>query len=206
MKKFDQSFRDQLRSAVEEVESTSGVELVVTILPRTTRAIWVNLALGIVLAFLVLAALMFLPQSFWYVGIFIETVMGFGIGFALPFLFPVIYKWFLGTKSVRENCLREAQVVFHRAGITHTEWRIGVLIVLFWEEKMAIVLPDRGTREKVPPDEWPKVQAAFDGLFRQSDKMEALLAATRGLKPFFQVYIPRSEADVNELPDELWLD
>lgn len=205
MKKFDQSFRDQLRTAVEEVESTSGVELVVTILPRSERKIWVNLALGIVLAFVVLAALMFLPKTFWYVGIFLETLLGFALGFFLPMLFPGIYRLVLGRKALEEACQKEAQVLFHRANITHTEYRIGVLVCLFWEERMVVVLPDRGARDLVPPDEWPGVQASFMQARTQPDAHSEILKAVSALKPFFEIYIPRSEFDVNELPDELWL-
>jgi uncharacterized membrane protein len=205
MKRFDQAFRDQLRSAVEEVERTSGVELVVTILPRTERKIWVNLFLGVAFAFLVLAALMFLPMTFWYVGIFLETMLGFAIGFFLPFLFPRIYRWVIGAKSLQKACSRDAQVIFHRANITHTEYRIGVLVCLYWEERMVVILPDRGTRELVPPDEWPAIEASFAEVFSHGDPHGQILNAVSALKPFFATYIPRSEFDVNELPDELWL-
>lgn len=205
MKKFDAQFKEGLRTAVENVESTSGVELVVTIFPKTQKYLSVHLGLGAALSFLVLTLLMFVPQEFWFVLIYLETLTAFWAGFGLPFLIPGLKRMMIGEKRLRKSAETATRALFQQAGIANTRDRIGVLVSLCWLEKEVVILPDRGAEELVPPDEWATLQRRVEVVFESDNPAEELVEVVKETQSLFEQYIPRSEDDINELPDELWL-
>lgn len=205
MKHFNQEFKDSLRKGVETVEAGSGVELVVTIMPRTSRFWSVNLAFSLAFAMIVLTVLMLIPMEFWYVAIYLETLAGMIVGFVLPLLFPGLKRLVLGKNLLKGNALKASQALFTDAGITNTRKRIGVLVSLVWFEREVVILADKGAEELVPPDEWEALQKKFEAVYEAGEAPAAILEAISFSKDVFARYIPREEDDVNELPDELWL-
>lgn len=205
MRKFDTQFRDELRQRVETVESTSGVELVATIVPRARRYWHLYLLCGLVPALLVLTVMMFVPTEFWYVLIYLETVGTLVVGALLPWVIPGLARMLLGQKTLRSELEKTARALFQQAGMVETRERIGVLVVLGWFEREVVVLADRGADELVPPDEWDAMESSFREALRSSDPATAILEALGGQQDLFRTYIPRDVHDINELPDELWL-
>lgn len=205
MRKFDNAFREDLRKAVESVESTSGVELVATIMPRAAGHWHLYLLCGLIPSFLVLTIMMFIPTEFWYVLIYLETVGTLLLGAALPWVVPGLARMLLGQKARRKAVTRASRALFQEAGMVETRERIGVLIVFAWFEREAVIIPDRGAEELVPPDEWETMTRTMCAALRGNDAPASILDALNRQKGLFQTYIPREPNDINELPDELWL-
>ena len=205
MRKFDDSFRVALRERVEAIESESGVEIVATVMPRAARHWHIYLLCGLVPSFLVLTLMMFLEAEFWYVLIYLETLGALLIGAALPWIFPGLLRLLVGRKNLRHQADTAARALFQRAGIVETGERIGLLIVYNWFEKLAVVLPDTGAEELIPPDELDAIRQGADAAIADGDPAQAILDHLAAIQPLLTKYIPRDIHDINELPDELWL-
>lgn len=206
MRKFDISFKNDLRKKVEAVESASGVELVVAILPRTSHYLEYYFGAWIALAVLVLTIMMFIPTEIWYVYIYFETV-GVGlIGAGLLWVIRPLMRRIVGKKELQRRTEIRAHAIFHRAHIHETRERVGTLMVFCWFEQIMLLLPDKGIRELVPPDELDLLQAKCQSVFAADDPPHALLESLGAAEELFAKYVPRNAHPFNELPDELWIE
>ena len=204
MRKFDDDFKSALRTAVEATEAVSGVELVVTILPRASRYWDTFLAAGLLTSFLVLTIMMFIPTEFWYVLIYLETLGAFLLTLGILWAFPGLVR-LLTRKKMHALVETTTRALFQKAGMVETSDRIGILVLFAWYERTVIVLPDTGAEELLPPDELAQLTARFQTIFTERDPAQAILDRLEEARPLFEVYIPRDVHDINELPDELWL-
>lgn len=206
MRKFDVSFRNDLRKKVEAVEADSGTELVVAILPRTSWYLEYYLGLGAGLALLVLTVMMFIPFEIWYVYIYFET-LGVGVlGGGLPWLIRPLLRWLVGKRMIQQRTDRRARTIFQQAQIYETRDRVGVLVALFWLERVAIVMPDKGVVQMVPPDELEALQTRLQKVFTADDPPVDILLALDAVRDTFSKYVPKEAHPVNELPDDLWIE
>lgn len=96
-----------------------------------------------------------------------------------------------------------AERTFERLGMTKTALRNGVLLFIASEQNRFVILGDSGIHDKVPPGFWDDIAARLTIRFKNGEFtdgiVEAILAAGEHLKAFF----PRSEQDVDELPDDI---
>jgi uncharacterized membrane protein len=206
MRKFDISFRNDLRKKVESIESTSGAEMVVAILPRTSHYLEYYIGAGAALSILVLTIMMFIPAEIWYVYIYFET-LGIGVvGGGLLWLIPPLLRAIVGKKELARRTETRANAIFQKATMYETQQRVGVLLVFFWLERRVILMPDKGVKDLVPPDELESLQAQCQGVFTADDPPQALLKALDTAQTIFSRYIPVSAHPINELPDDLWID
>ncbi len=206
MRKFDISFRNELRKKVEAIENDSGVELVVAIVPRAMRYAEYYLGVGAVIAFVVLTSMMFMPTQFWYVYIYLETV-GMGLlGAGLMWIFPTLLRLLVGKKELNRRTDMRANSTFHRARIYETRARVGILLMICWLERKVKLVPDKGVSEMMPPDELDAIEAKFNTVFTSDNPAQIVLNLLDECKDIFAKYIPPDTHPINELPDELWID
>ncbi len=206
MRKFDISFRNDLRKKVETIETESGTELVVAILQRTSHYLEYYLAVGIILSVVVLSVMTFIPFEIWYVYIYLET-LGLGLLSAgLLWLIRPLLRALVGKKEIKKRTEQRANAIFQKAQIYETRQRVGVLLVFFWLERVAILMPDKGVITMVPPDELELLSAKFNAVFKADDPATAVLDALEQSKAIFAKYIPADTHPINELPDELWIE
>lgn len=206
MRKFDISFRNELRKKVEAIENDSGVELVVAIVPRAMRYTEYYLGVGAAIAFVVLTSMMFMPTQFWYVYIYLETV-GMGLlGAGLMWIFPALLRLLVGKKELNRRTDLRANATFHRARIYETRARVGILLMICWLERKVKLVPDKGVSEMMPPDELDAIEAKFNTVFAADDSAQVVLNLLDECKDIFAKYIPPDTHPINELPDELWID
>ncbi len=108
--------------------------------------------------------------------------------------------------SCKVDVLDEAAWLFKKVGMQKTADRNGVLIYLALKERNFAIIGDSGINAVVPPGFWDSVrdhmqQRFSEGLFAEG-LVEGVLMAGEKLKEHF----PRSENDVNELPDAISFD
>jgi uncharacterized membrane protein len=108
--------------------------------------------------------------------------------------------------SCKVNVLDEAAWLFKKVGMHKTADRNGVLVYLALKERNFAIIGDSGINAVVPPGFWDSVrdhmqQRFSKGLFAEG-LVEGVLMAGEKLKEHF----PRSENDVNELPDAISFD
>jgi uncharacterized membrane protein len=96
-----------------------------------------------------------------------------------------------------------AERTFERLGMTRTELRNGVLLFIACEEQSFTILGDRGIDEKVPAGFWDEIAAKLTIRFKTGELTEGIVDAIHSSGEQLRQYFPRSEADVNELTNDI---
>jgi uncharacterized membrane protein len=95
---------------------------------------------------------------------------------------------------------------FERLGMTKTDLRNGVLLFIACEEQRFVILGDRGIDEKVPAGFWDEIAAKLTIRFRAGELTDGIVEAIHSAGEQLRTYFPRSEADVNELSNEIHIE
>jgi uncharacterized membrane protein len=98
---------------------------------------------------------------------------------------------------------KAAERAFARMGMTATKERNGVLIFVVPARRRFAVLGDQGIHAKVGQQFWEKIAAALSGKFRSGDFTGGLVDAIAVVGEELAKDFPRTDADVNELPDRV---
>lgn len=96
-----------------------------------------------------------------------------------------------------------AERTFERLGMTKTELRNGVLLFIACEEQRFTILGDRGINEKVPAGFWDDIAAKLTIRFKAGEFTDGIVEAIHSAGEELRHDFPRSEADVNELTNDL---
>lgn len=96
-----------------------------------------------------------------------------------------------------------AERTFERLGMAKTALRNGVLLFIACEEQRFVILGDRGIDEKVPPGFWDDIAAKLTIRFRAGELTDGIVEAIHSAGEELLHYFPRSEADVDELANEI---
>lgn len=99
-----------------------------------------------------------------------------------------------------------AERTFERLGMTKTALRNGVLLFIACEEQRFVILGDHGIDEKVPAGFWDDIAAKLTIRFRAGEFTDGIVEAIHSAGEELLHYFPRSDADVNELTNELNID
>ena len=204
MRKFDSSFRTDLRKTVQAIENVSGIEMVVAVLPRAKSYAPYYWGTATALAFVVLTVLMFIPIEFWYVLIYFETIGIAAMGVGTLLLFPALLRLMVGKKRLEGACLEKANYIFQKAKIYETHERIGILLVFSWFEQKVCLIADRGANALIPADELQAFETQCQAVFTAGDPATALLEILKSHAEMLAKYVPVELHPVNELPNGLW--
>lgn len=98
---------------------------------------------------------------------------------------------------------RRAVALFRTAAEARTVGRTGVLLYLSLDEKRAEIVADKAIAAKVDPSEWGEAMAAMLAEVREGRIGEGMARAVERIGVVLAHHLPRSEGDINELPDRL---
>lgn len=207
--------------AVAAAERTTDGEIVTIVADRSDDyhdvALW--WVLGLVFAVLALAAL--LPGHVtglfhWAGGGWEETIEP---GELLPALLAVVAvkavaAWLLlryrplrvalTPRGVRTRRVRTRAIQFFKVGAENrTAGRVGILIYLSIAEHRAEIVADTAIAAKVTSECWGDAMAAMIDDVRAGRPGEGMAAAVAQAGTVLAQHFPKSEDDVNELPDRL---
>ncbi|HYO75787.1 MAG TPA: TPM domain-containing protein [Thermoanaerobaculia bacterium] len=96
-----------------------------------------------------------------------------------------------------------AERTFERLGMTKTDLRNGVLLFIACEEQRFTILGDRGINEKVPAGFWDEIAAKLTIRFKHGEFTDGIVEAIHSAGEELRHFFPRSEADVNELANDI---
>ncbi|HEX8251713.1 MAG TPA: TPM domain-containing protein [Thermoanaerobaculia bacterium] len=96
-----------------------------------------------------------------------------------------------------------AERTFERLGMTKTDLRNGVLLFIACEEQRFTILGDQGINEKVPAGFWDEIAAKLTIRFKHGEFTDGIVEAIHSAGEELRQFFPRSEADVNELANEI---
>lgn len=98
---------------------------------------------------------------------------------------------------------RRAVDLFRASTERRTRAKTGVLLYLSLAERRAEIVADAAIHDRVAPELWGEVMAVLIERTRAGEPGQGIAAAVERVGAVLAEHLPRSEGDVNELPDHL---
>jgi putative membrane protein len=198
---LDDDARTAFEQAITTIESESAVEVVVALRRRSYAYRNANLVVGAVVAFIALAAMLFVDHPFSLPAILLDPfLVGIGAGLLVEVLAPVKRLLTPGAQR-RHHVRRAALATFVERGVHVTTGRSGLLVYISWLEQQVAVVPDVGLAQAIAADALVTLERELSARMREGGA--AVGKTLAAFAPELATAMPRSDDDINELPDAL---
>ena len=179
-------------------------EVVVAVRSRSARYLHVEFSVGLLFMIGALAFMLFSPFEFSLFSIFVDPIVVGVIAGLLATQVDPLHR-LLTPRSVREDQARVlAQSIFYERGVRHTSDHIGILVFFSLLERVVIVVTDSGVSRAIDDSvEWKKAIATIDRALADGGTGHDCAKPMHKLGSILEPLLPRSEFDVNELPNEV---
>lgn len=208
--------RDRVTAAVAEAERGTDGEIVTIVSARSDRYRDVPLHYA-VLAMLLAAAFATIDHdwlnwggSAWEAADIGRVLLSLTVVQALSFLavrYAVAWtplKLALTPRATRRRRVRRRAIQYFKVGAERrTQARIGILLYLSTDERMAELIADEAIVRAVPAERWGDAMAALVGAVRDGRAGDGMIAAVAAIGAILSETFPKTDDDVNELPDRL---
>ena len=200
---FDEAYFGQLAETIDAAEQKTSAEIVVAVVSRSGSYRDVDLLTGACLAFLGLLFIVYNPWTVHSPVYFpVEVGLLFGVGFFGSRTIPG-WRRLLTTEGRRQSqVLTAAREQFLESGVGDTRARTGLLVFLALEERHAVVLPDVGVTRAVDPPVWNALAFQLAEISTAESPAERLLQEIAELGPALEQYLPATEDDSDEIPNQ----
>ena len=110
----------------------------------------------------------------------------------------------LTPRGVRHARVRGRAIRYFKVGAERrTAARVGVLLYLSLDERLAEIVADEAIHAKVPAERWGDAMIALIDQVRAGRPAAGMAAAVAQIGAIVAEHFPKTDADVNELPDRL---
>jgi len=110
----------------------------------------------------------------------------------------------LTPKATRARRVRRRAIQYFKVGAERrTEARVGILLYLSLDERMAEIVADEAIHHAVPAERWGDAMAALVDEVRVGRPAHGMAAAVAQIGAILSENFPKTETDRNELPDRL---
>jgi putative membrane protein len=212
---------DKVSAAIAAAEARSNGEIVAVATPLSDSYHDVALHWALVPLFAVLAWAAWRPSGleWWYsfllggwdteptLGQLLTLLMIFA---ALKFTVALlILKWMplrltlTPATTKHRRVRRRAVTVFRAAAERRTVGRTGILIYLSMGERRAEIVADEAILKVTDDDTWGEAMAALVEQVREGRPGDGIVAAIERVGGVLAEHFPRTDGDVNEIPDKL---
>lgn len=198
---LDDAAQAALRRAIETIESVSAVEVVVALRRRSAAYRHANAAVGVVVAFCSLAAMLFSAHSFRLTSILIDTFVAALVSAALVELLPSLKRALTPPPQRHLTVLRAARATFVERGVHATTDRSGLLVYISWLEQEVALVADLGLSRALPVGHLEQAQTALTAAMRDGGTNVA--RALERTAELLAAAMPRNTRDINELSDDI---
>ena len=106
-------------------------------------------------------------------------------------------------KKCKNDVIQQATKRFAELGMHKTALKNGVLIFLAIDDHKFAIIGDAGINEKVPENFWEETKDLMTSFFKKGEIVEGLIAGIERSGTQLKTYFPRSDDDINELPNEV---
>ncbi|WP_242138499.1 TPM domain-containing protein [Sphingomonas sp. TREG-RG-20F-R18-01] len=131
----------------------------------------------------------------------VETLVFLLVRLALSYM-PL--RLALVPKATRRRRVRRRAIQYFKVGAERrTEARVGILLYLSRDERMAEIVADEGIHRAVPAERWGDAMAALVHETRDGRPGAGMAAAVERIGAILSESFPKTETDRNELPDRL---
>ena len=101
------------------------------------------------------------------------------------------------------DVIAQATKRFAELEMDKTALKNGVLIFLASDDKKFAIIGDEGINKKVPANFWEETKNIMAGFFKHGQFAEGLIAGIDRAGVQLKTFFPRSDNDINELPNEV---
>lgn len=110
----------------------------------------------------------------------------------------------LTPRRTKARRVRRRAIEYFKVGAERrTKARIGILLYLSIDERIAEIVADEAIHSKVPAERWGEAMAALIEHVRAGKPGEGMAAAVTAIGAIIGEHFPKTADDVNELPDRL---
>ncbi|WP_242147405.1 TPM domain-containing protein [Sphingomonas sp. BAUL-RG-20F-R05-02] len=208
--------RDRITAAVAEAERGTDGEIVTIVARESDRYNDVPLQFA-VLAMLLVTALAAFRWHWLLIGADAWAEPDFGRALLVLLVVQtvvfLIVRYFVGWAPVRaaltpratrrRRVRRRALLCFKIGAENRTQAGVGILLYLSTQERMAEIVADAAIHRAVPPERWGDAMAALVAHVRDGRAGDGMVAAVGAIGAILLETFPKTEDDVNELPDRV---
>jgi len=198
-----EEYKTRLYRAVKELEQHTKAEVVVLIKSQSDKYQVALLVFAAITQWITFTLLMFLPIVFGDYFFYCVTIASFFVSWMLAFFISPLQRLLIPESIMQKMVELKAMAAFHKGGISLTTGRTGILIYCSVFEQKILIVADEGIKRQIPNAAMNSMQQHFQSIFKTSKPLESLLTELAATKEILALYAPRSENDVNELPDDL---
>jgi putative membrane protein len=199
-------FRDDAKKraadAVKAAEAQTSAEIVIAVRKRSGNYRSTDYHFGFIGFGFVLVYMLVSPQIFTPGAMAVNGILAFGIFTLLSANFNTLRRLLVRKKTLDENALLAGRATFHQLGIARTSGRNGILVFVSAFERVSAIVTDIGIEPDKLGADYTSACSAVQAAAARMD-LDAFLKAVEGLGTVLGKSMPRSEDDVNELPDEV---
>ena len=200
---FEESARKRVTAAIKEIEGQTSAEVVVAVRNASGSYRDVDYLFGFATSLVALGILLFHPYPFAIEGMPLEVIAAFALGASFCAKAHPLRRALTSRKRRHALCLETARAKFVELGISRTQGRNGILVVVSLFERRATLVSDVGIDAAKLGVEWGARVNALKASLEQGASVDRFLEALAALGPLLSAAMPRRPDDVNELPDEV---
>jgi putative membrane protein len=194
---LDDAARAAFKQAIEHIESSSAVEVVVALRQKSARYFHANVIVGAVIAFAGLAVMLYAKATFSLASILVDPFVVAVLGGGAVELLPAVKRWLTTTRVLQHHVTRAARATFVERGVHNTTGRTGLLVYMSWLERQIVVVADAAIpATAIAGLDRDLTAAMHGGGAAVARRLEQLATACAEC-------LPHRADDVNELPDAL---
>ena len=198
---LDEDAREAFKAAIEAIEGTSGVEVVVALRRRSAAYLHANFVVGTLVAFVGLAIMLFAKTSFSIIAILVDPfVVGLAVVGLVHWL-PQVKRALTLPATRTMHVAAAARATFVERGVHVTMDRSGLLVYISWLEQQVALVVDAGLARAWPATDVAAAEAALTAAMPHGGAAVAKVLAS--FAPRLASLIARREGDINELPDAI---
>jgi putative membrane protein len=198
---LDAEARAAFARAVETIENSSAVEVVIAIRQRSGTYRHANVIVAAVVAFAGLAAMLFSDHTFGLASILVDPFIVGGLAGWLVELLPQVKRGLTSRARRQREVLHAARATFVERGVHATTGRSGVLVYISWLEQELALVPDLGLAARLPEGALADAEAKLRATLAAGGA--AVAAELERIATMMGTAMPHRDADVNELPDAI---
>ena len=200
---LDGAGKAALSAAAQAIEGRSSAEVVVMVRPHSGSYRHADLLLGTLFAWATLWFQLFSPWDFSLESIFVAPVVAAVVTATISSRSPLARRLLTRAEERRSAVLIAARAAFVEKGVGLTIGRTGILVFLSLLERIAVVVADKGVRDRVATEAWGAATASIDETFRKGGDGKAVAERILALGDLLAPVLPRAADDVDELAEEV---
>lgn len=196
----------QIESSIAKAEATTSGEIVPVIVRRSAPLKAHGMLASLICALVFFGFFVIEVGDWLHFEEILFMILGLAVSAALgQFLvrFKPIYRLLQHPKDAEYLAIQRAELEFHRAGISATRDKTGIILYLAIEDRQAIVLADQNISAKLPPETWGEVMSLMLTGIKQGQLAYGLQQAITKCGEILTAHFPIKDDDTNELVNRL---